>query len=322
MSASKRFMLFVIFVGSFFAFFAARMWYGYEIVPDGPRIISSRTRVPKIAPHEITSRRNFARDGESRYELVAEISISSRSFDKDARALRGVLAGAGGTTQFERSIGRSDAVTRAVVIAYAVSPDLFAKTCEQVRDIGRLEISNVTRDDRTAQYVRLSSELEALESSDRALLELRRGKGSIEEMAELQRRILDVERQMQDARARIAPFEREDLCTLRVTLYEDAEVTVPPPSLRHRSMVAFKWAVKYWLAFLLSIALFSIAAFFILATLARITDIFAPRGRHVRVYDQIVSEPPAAILPEVAAEAPRADDDTPEDTEKKEDGDA
>jgi hypothetical protein len=135
----------------------------------------------------------------------------------------------------------------------------------------------VTKIDKTNEYLDLRAQREALENTRDALMELKRMNGSIDELVNLQYRILDVDQQLQSLGVKLGDYDEvNEFCTVRLTMYEDHDVLVYPPDVARRVMIAFKWSLKYFLAAMAALALFSVFAFFFAATAAKIHSWAAP----------------------------------------------
>lgn len=272
-------------------FFAARLGFGYLVVPNAPRVTGARALAPQMRGDMFGPARSFATSGERRYERIMTLVISTRDFDRDRATLTKAVDAAKGIVQFERETLRSDSATRSVVASISLPAggafDGFVKT---MREMGKLESADDERLDATDEYAELTARRDALEESHRALIEMRRNRGSIEEMADLQRRILIVDSELRDIRAKAAMFDdaRE---VVRLTLYEDFDVTIPPPHLTHRVMVAFKWAIKYWAVSICAITLFSLLVLALGVIFSRLADAVSRRGRHE--YGEQAREMPA-----------------------------
>lgn len=289
------------------ALYAGRMWYGYRTTPDEPITTGSRSRVPEVSFDLLVERRDIstvAGDGGEtlKFDITADMVTASRSYDSDLRRLRAMLDSAGGETHFMRDVRRSDMTTRAVAIAAAVPSAGFDRFYAEVRRIGSLESSLLTTSDRTAEYRALTEARDALDETRREVTESRRGRHTSSEIAAIQDRLLEIGRDMRDLRTKLAPFEGASMVNLRVVLYEDKEITIPPPPIERRAMIAFKWAAKYSLVLTASLACFAAFIFLMAAMFGKVADIVAPRGRHARAWNAGPTVVPASIR----IEAPEA----------------
>lgn len=302
------------FVFLFLVFFLGRLGYGYYTTPDKIVKRSARSRVPEITSEVTSSKKNYAsersatrpsvqdamRQAGQKYEKTATVVTGTRDYDKDEQKLRATVKEYGATIQFEHNVGRSDVKTRAMRLMIGVQPDSFDKFYAAVRLIGRPDTAEVTKVDRTNEYLDLRAQRESLEDTRDALLELKRSMGgSMDELVNLQFRILDVDKQLQELGVKLGDYDEvNEFCTVRVTLYEDYDVLVYPPTQARRVMIAFKWALKYYAAALVAMACFSIFAFFLVAIMDRARAWSDPPGRH-----ELRSEPEKAEVEEKKEES-------------------
>lgn len=287
----------VLFAALFLVCFAGRLYYGYTVVPDEVRVAASSAHVPDMSRGLNAAPRNYEPTANGGWRArLAVAQTATRDYDRDAAALRAAIAEHGGSVQHEEEVRRSDKSTRAIAISAAIPSSSLEKFLVALHKIGKLQSSRTTMDDATDERTAAEQALASLEETRRALLELRRSRGPVDKMAELQRQIADVDRQLRTARARAASFGKEALTTAQVVLYEDFDVEIAPPSRSRRVMIAFKWAAKYSLVLTAAFGFFSMFMFFISAMARKMSDVVNPRGRHVRRYGgETVYEMPATL---------------------------
>jgi hypothetical protein len=280
----------LVFTLLFLVFFLGRLGYGYYTTPDKIVKRSARSRVPEAAVDLDSLKKNYATDKYvpragvrsmpqtgQKYEKTATVMTGTKEYDKDEQKLRAAIGEHNAIIQFEHNVGRSDVKTRVLQLVIGVRPDSFDKFYTAVKEIGRIESAEVTKVDRTNEYLDLRAQRESLESTRIALMELKRMDGSIDELINLQYRILDIDRQLQSLGVKLGDYDEVNgFCTVRLTMYEDHDVLVYPPDVARRVMIAFKWSLKYYFAATAALVLFSIFAFFSVATAAKIRSWTAP----------------------------------------------
>jgi hypothetical protein len=280
----------LVFILLFLVFFLGRLGYGYYTTPDKIVKRSARSRVPEAAADLGSLKKNYAADKyvpragagsmpqtSQKYEKTAAVMTGTKEYDKDEQKLRAAIGEHSAIVQFEHSVGRSDVKTRVLQLVIGVRPNLFGKFYSAVKGIGRLESAEVTKVDRTNEYLDLRAQRESLENTRIALMELKRMNGSIDELINLQYCILDVDRQLQSLGVKLGDYDEvNEFCTVRLTMYEDHDVLVYPPNVARRVMIAFKWSLKYYFAAMAALALFSVLAFFSAAAAAKIRSLAAP----------------------------------------------
>ena len=323
---AKRFAWFVVL---FIAFFFGRLGYGYYTTPDQIVKRSARSRAAQF--QEISqSKRNYASDkyllssaratlpgasipavpqavADQKYEKTATMVIGTKDYDRDEKVLRTQIAEHGAVIQLEQNVGRSDYKTRVLQLLLGIQPDGFDKFSHALQGIGRLEVMEVTKVDKTNEFLDLKAKRAALDETRGALVDLKRMTGTIDELVNLQYKILDIDQQLQQLGVRLGEYDEvNEFCTVRFTLYEDYDELVYPPSLPRRVIIAFKWTAKYYLAMLAAFTLFLMATFFVLA-ISRILKSWAdPAPRYERVVRVEEHQAPR----EKEKEAEQTDDET------------
>jgi hypothetical protein len=281
----------LVFILLFLVFFLGRLGYGYYTTPDKIVKRGARSRVPEMTADLGDLKKNYATDNYApragaesmplagqRYEKTATVVTGTKEYDNDERKLRAAIGEHGAIVQFEHNVGRSDVKTRVIQLMIGVRPNSFDKFYSAVKGIGRIESAEVTKVDKTNEYLDLMARRESLNDTRDALMELKRMNGSIDELVNLQYRVLDIDRQLRDLGVKLGDYDEEnEFCTVRLTMYEDYDVLVYPPDVARRVMIAFKWSLKYYFAAMAALALFSIFAFFSVATAAKIHSLAAPR---------------------------------------------
>ncbi|MDL2263285.1 DUF4349 domain-containing protein [Synergistaceae bacterium OttesenSCG-928-I11] len=300
--AGKKALVFILL---FIVFFLGRLGYGYYTTPDKIVKRSARSRVPEVSVDLSSSKKNYATDKlaqrtsasampqvDQKYEKTATVVTGTKEYDKDEGKLRATIKEHGAIVQFEHNVGRSDVKTRVLQLMIGVQPDSFDKFYAAAREIGRLESAEVTKVDKTNEFLDLKAQRESLENTRRALMELKRMNGSIDELVNLQYRILEIDQQLQNLGVKLGDYDEvNEFCTVRLTMYEDHDILVYPPTTPRRVMIAFKWSLKYYFAAMAALAFFSIFAFFSVAIAEKIRGWADPYGRHERFDDEPETEP-------------------------------
>lgn len=327
---AKRFAWFVVF---FIAIFFGRLGYGYYTTPDQIVKRSARTRVTDMIQEVSQPKRNYASDkyllsssrssvpampgtslpavpdavADQKYEKTATMVVGTKDYDRDEKLLRTQIAEHGALIQLEQNVGRSDYKTRVLQLLIGIQPESFDKFTHALQGIGRLDVMEVTKVDKTNEYLDLKAKRSALEETRGALVDLKRMTGTIDELVNLQYKILDIDQQLQQLGVKLGEYDEvNEFCTVRMTLYEDYDELVYPPSVPRRAMIAFKWTAKYYLAALAAFTLFTMSAFFLLAISRILKNWAEPTPRYERVVR--VEEHPAPREREV--EAVSVDDET------------
>lgn len=266
------------FAFGFSALFAARLVVGYGEAPTG-------ALTNALLPNDnngyfsnsndfwANSRKNYSSNkGESKsvmnpaaaadqkFEKVAQLAATSSDFGAHEKALRGSIQAHKAIVQAEQSSGLAG--RRYLHLSIGVPPQSFDAMLEQVRTIGTLSSIQVNKTDKTNEYKDLNAKRVSLEKSRDALIALksRAATGAkIDELINLEQKILETEENIQKLGVRLGEFDGEnEFVTIQCAL---TEITAAKPiSFGYRAKVAFQWTVKWYLAMLGMLLLASICA--------------------------------------------------------------
>ncbi len=271
----------------FVVLFLGRLAYGYYTTPNVVRKHSARERIPEVSEHFLSAssvKKNYASERytvkgggsasgsvamapalDQKYEKTATLTAATKSFEKDEKAIRDEVESSGAIIQFEQSRGDGGVKNRILQLMIGVQPEKFDDFCAAMRKIGRVESIEVTKTDKTNEFLNLRAQRESLEKTRAALVELKKMTGKVDEFVNLQYKILDIDRELRTLGVQLGDFDEvNEFCTVRMTLYEDYDVFSYPPRPLRRLMIAFTWTVKYGLALCASFAFFSMSLFFAL----------------------------------------------------------
>ena len=267
----KRLVFYLLLL--FIVLFAARLGYGYYAYPGGDtggeevyyqnagygqsqeqyakRNYASSTYKYKSGGE--SSPREF--DIDQKYEKIANLRNSSKQFTKDEDIVRAKVKEYNAIIQAEDNRGNEG--SRTLVLVIGVQPDNFDVFCDEIKKIGKVNSINISKVDKTNDFLGLKAKRASLESTRKALLELKEKPGSVDEMLNLQDKIQQVENDLQSLGVQLGEFdELNSFCTVNFTLNEQRAVSQSNISLGHRLSVAFFWTVEVYLA-LLGVAIFA-----------------------------------------------------------------
>ena len=266
----------------FIALFAVRLAYGFYTTPNEVRKVSAADYARESQDVFSSAKRNYASDKyvyknaqepaaqpggvqgqmtlDQKYEKTAKIISGTNDFLKDEESLRNRVKENEAIIQYEQNSGNEGA--RVLNLMIGVQPSRFDQFSDALKKIGKIKSVTVTKTDKTNEFLDLKAQRDSLENTKRELAQLKNMKGNVDEFINLQYRILDIDKQLQDLGVKLGDYDEvNEFCTVRFTLYEDKELFVYPPSVVTRLMVAFKWTVKYYLA---GAAILTFCALFIL----------------------------------------------------------
>jgi hypothetical protein len=266
-------------VAGFFLLFLFRLLYGYTSRMDFREESSFENFFENFQQSRI--RKNYASDSykyqkqvvntinpqntgqiniNQKYEKTANIQTKTGGFDKDENTIRTQIKNYNGIIQFEEKRGRKG--SRNLHLLIGIPPEKFDSFYVQVIKIGTLKINEITKIDKTNEYKELNAKKTSLEKTRNSLIELKKQSGKIEEYIELENRILETESQLQDLGVLLGNFDEEnEFCTVKISVLEGETIEV---SFLHRIKVAFEWAIRFYLQFMLIVLLCITTSFFIL----------------------------------------------------------
>jgi hypothetical protein len=268
-SFRKGFLCLII---GFFALFAFRLVYGSISISDRAQINALQDSI--ISGDFDFSRKNYASEKlkverktenqvfnvDQKYEKIASMHARSESFDEDEKKARSLTSKYNALIQFEQNSGLIG--SRRLSLAIGVPPDKFDSMVEEIKSIGQLQSLRIDKTDKTNEYKDLNAQRISLEKARDSLAGLKGKGGRIEELINLENRILDVETQIQSTGVKLGEYDLEnEFCTVKFGLEEKVAVSTQVP-LINRIKVALEWTIKYYL--LILVTLF-IGSLFILA---------------------------------------------------------
>ena len=274
------------FIGLFLLLFIARLGYGFYTTPN--QITKRSPRDINRSVHESSfqiSKRNYASDSykykaaapssaamphmNQKYEKTADVVSSSGNFEKDDKRIRAVIEKHNGIIQYENKSGLEGA--RVLQLLIGVPPSKFDDFYLALQKVGIVDSKNITKMDKTNEFLNLKAQRASLESTLKALVELKSHNGRIEELISLQEKILEIEKKLQELGVMLGEYDEvNEFCSVKLVLNENKDILIYPPHIAKRLMIAFTWTVKVYLA--LSVALFfgALAIHFILLIIDKI----------------------------------------------------
>lgn len=202
---------------------------------------------------------------DQKYEKVASMTAQSAGFTEDEQKIRSLIKTQNALIQFEQRSGL--AKRRRLNLAIGVDPNKFESFNEALSKIGKLTAIQIDKLDKTNEYKTLNAKKASLEKTRESLIALKTQGGKVDELINLENRILEIEEQIQGFGLKLGEFDKEnEFCTVKYTLIENSAL-VSNLSFFDRAIEAFAWAAMYGalVAFLLCCAaIFSACVVFIL----------------------------------------------------------
>jgi len=256
----------------FTVFFLGRLGYGYIIYPNGAQTDNYQVWQYSNQNEDVSfSGRNYAstkivRKGkgggsapqaqsvsvDQKYEKVASISSQSDQFEKDEKITRDLIKDFNALIQFEQNTGLKG--HRFLFLAIGVDPSKFEDMTDQLSKLGKLVSIQVDKSDKTSEYKNLTAKKSSLEQTRNSLIALKSQGGKIDELINLETRILEIEEQIQGLGISLGEFDEEnEFCTVKYTLREAASMK-REVSFISRIKTALEWTIKWY--FILNISIF------------------------------------------------------------------
>lgn len=184
---------------------------------------------------------------DQKYEKVATVSSQSNKFEEDLASVKSIIKKYEGLIQYEQQSGLAE--NRYLHLAIGIPPDNFDDAVEGLKKIGKLTYIRIDKTDKTNEFQKLKASRAALEAQLASLIKLKTHEGKIEELMELEEKILSINSQLQSLGVSLGEFDSQnEFCTVKFTLREvkkDVESISNIP-IYQRLYYAFTWTAKYY----------------------------------------------------------------------------
>jgi hypothetical protein len=189
-------------------------------------------------------------------EKKAQLALGSDAFDDDEAVSRTALATHHGMVFDEKRSGI--APERRLQLEISVPTDEFDGLLGTLQEIGQLQSISVQKRDRTREFRQLNAQRQALKQYLATVLKLRGGKqGSVEDELKLEQKIQDIEKELRTLSLQMGDFlgkESPYYVTLVLTEYLPGSRFDRTYAVPQRVANAFVWALGWWLALALVVA--------------------------------------------------------------------
>ncbi len=257
--------LLLYFMISFIALFFLRLTYGYVSYSDESVGQSSNQNFNQQNSFELL-RKNYASERklnksgsqslplstqsksfDQKYEKIGSMSSSTNEFEKDEKNTRDLIKNFKALIQYEESSGLEG--KRHLNLGIGVNPDKFDEMILEIKKIGRLESIQVNKTDKTNEYSDLNAQRESLEKTRAALMSFKGKGGKIDELINLENKILEVEESIQKLGVKLGEFDTEnEFCTIKFSISESGRANKSwLKTFLQRIKIALEWTIKYYL---------------------------------------------------------------------------
>lgn len=260
----------------FAVLFALRLAYGYISIPAGGRARPAAPVDNRFLDSATAGKKNYASDvyqyksGKAdvvdlnqKYEKTASIRTASTQFSEDEKKVRDTIAAHNAIIQFEN--GKGNTGSRVLYLLIGVQPALFDAFYLELKSIGTVQSIDVTKTDKTNEFLALKAQKLSLETTRASLIELKKQSGKIEEFINLQNRILAIEQQLQRLGVQLGEFDEVNaFCTVKLALAEQRLIETDGPGFLSRVRVAATWAAEVYVGCIMALLATAVCAFLLL----------------------------------------------------------
>ena len=157
---------------------------------------------------------------DQKYEKIASLVASSQQFDPDEQRTRATVKEHNALIQ-EEAIN-SDNGRRFLRLTIGVPPDHFDAIVAALKKIGVTDNFQVTKTDKTNDYLELRAKRTTLEKTRDGFIELKKQGGKIDELIKLEQETLSLEGKIQEFGVQLGQFDKvNEFCTVRFTFTEN-----------------------------------------------------------------------------------------------------
>ena len=257
----------------FLALFCLRLGYGYLVPNDITSFVANDSLSGLV---DFESKSNYASEKlkfdrgpgnqsmsvDQKYEKIAALHSRTRAFEDDEKKIRDLIKTYNAQVQLEQNAGLPG--SRRINLAIGVQPEKFDSMVATLKTIGNLSSIQINKTDKTNEYKDLNAKKASIEKARDALISLQSKGGRIEELINLESKILELETELQEAGVKLGEYDAEnEFCTIKCALEEGGATAKAGISFLFRVRVALEWTIKYYL---LSLAALLVGTLAVLVT--------------------------------------------------------
>jgi Domain of unknown function (DUF4349) len=267
------------FGGLFILLFVFRLIYGYVAVDTSASndysdyfFNSINNQRKNYASEKVAMQRNDVQVASNiasnqKYEKTASMKIKTSEFENEEKKLKAKVKDFNAVIQYEQNLGQQG--NRQIHLLVGVSPNLFDSLYIDLKKIGRLDATQITKVDKTNEYRQLNAKKASIEKTLQSLNDLKAKGGQIADFVALNDKILEIEARAQELGVELGNFDTEnEFCTIKLSMYEGA--TEKSISLLHRIKVALEWTIKYFAVIVITTLVLSASIFILLLVIDKL----------------------------------------------------
>jgi hypothetical protein len=207
-----------------------------------------------------------------KYEKTASMKLKTSEFDNDEKQLKAKSKSFNAVIQYEQNLGQKG--NRQIHLLIGVNPNLFDSLYIELKKIGVLKATEITKVDKTNEYRQLNAKKASIEKTLQSLNDLKAKGGQIADFVALNDKILEIEEKAQELGVELGNFDTEnEFCTIKLSMYEGA--TEKNISFIHRIKVALEWTIKYFVIIAVTTLVLSLTIFVLLLIIDKLKVINA-----------------------------------------------
>lgn len=227
-----------------------------------------------IKNNDVQAASNMASN--QKYEKTASIKNKTSEFEKDEKLVKEKSKSFDAVIQYEQNLGQKG--SRQIHLLIGVNPLYFDSLYTELKKIGKLKATEITKVDKTNEYRQLNAKKASIEKTLQSLNELKTKGGEIADFVALNDKILEIEEKAQELGVELGNFDSEnEFCTIKLSMYEgETEVKV---SILHRIKVALEWSIEFFIKINILVLLITLSSFLILLIIDKFKILTAFRNK-------------------------------------------
>lgn len=227
-----------------------------------------------IKNNDVQAASNIASN--QKYEKTASIKNKTSEFEKDEKLVKEKSKSFDAVIQYEQNLGQKG--SRQIHLLIGVNPLYFDSLYTELKKIGKLKATEITKVDKTNEYRQLNAKKASIEKTLQSLNELKTKGGEIADFVALNDKILEIEEKAQELGVELGNFDSEnEFCTIKLSMYEgETEVKV---SILHRIKVALEWSIEFFIKINILVLLITLSSFLILLIIDKFKILTAFRNK-------------------------------------------
>lgn len=209
---------------------------------------------------------------DQKYEKIAKINSTTAEFENDEKKIKSYIEQYNGLTQHEKNTGLPG--SRYIELIVGIPPENFDKAVNTIKKIGNLKTIIINKIDKTNEFKKLNVSNNSLIKTRDALLTLKRRQASVEELINLENRILEIENRIQEIGVSIGEFDEvNEFCTVEFYLKEQIPVASVIPLLSTIKN-SFTWTIKWYIIIHFTLIIVLIFAFILIVVFEKFKNTY------------------------------------------------